>query len=132
MGIDVLGIWMSILISIAPLMPRALAPEATSFLCDGRPVEAQIYNNENGDYKQLEAYEELDAGAFVVIKLENVQLMLPRTFNAGETSFTDRKWLWSYEDHQHPTFKLVEPKGNIREFSCEAIPSDGLLGGEYS
>ena len=116
-----LGLMMSFLISISPVVPSALAPESTSFACDGSLVEATIYNNENGAYSRLEAYEELDAGAFIVIKLVNSKLMLPRTFNVGETSFTDGKWWWKYEDHKHTTFRGLTPLGEIQEFSCEAL-----------
>ena len=116
-----LGFMMSFLISISPVVPSALAPESTSFTCDGSLVEATIYNNENGAYSRVKAYEELDAGAFIVIKLVNSKLMLPRTFNVGETSFTDGKWWWNYEDHQHPTFRGLTPLGEIQEFNCEAL-----------
>ncbi|KGG28103.1 MULTISPECIES: hypothetical protein [unclassified Prochlorococcus] len=123
-----LSFMMSFLVSISPVVPSALAPELTSFTCDGNLVETTIYNNENGAYSIVKAYEELDAGAFVVINLENSKLMLPRTFNVGETSFTDGKWWWSYEDHQHPTFQRLTALGEIQEFNCEAQPANIGLG----
>ncbi len=51
-----LGFMMSFIISISPVVPSALAPELTSFTCDGNLVKATIYNNENGAYSIVKAY----------------------------------------------------------------------------
>ncbi len=68
--------------------------------------------------------DQIDQGAFVVIKWKDKKIMLPISFNAGEISFTDKKWLWSYKDmenglHQNsPRLAKLLPNGKIVESSC--------------
>ena len=53
--------------------------------------------------------------------------MLPVSFKVGDISFTDKKWLWSYQDEKNglrmdkPRFAQLLPNGEIQEFSCQAI-----------
>ena len=71
--------------------------------------------------------ENIDEGAFVVLNWRNIKLMLPVSFNVGEISFTDKKWIWSYKDKiegfriSEPRFAHLLPDGEIQEFSCKAI-----------
>ena len=97
-----------------------------SFNCEGEYLTSIIYNNLNGDYKVLEDVEDIDEGAFTVINWRGLKIMLPRTFNYGEISFTDRRWWWSYMDKEnrlnvtHPRFMHVKQDGQIESFKCEA------------
>ena len=101
----------------------------SSFVCDGNDLTSIIYNNLNGDYKiseDLEDIEDIDEEAFTVINWRGLNIMLPRTFNNGEISFTDRRWWWSYMDKEnglnvtHPRFMHVKQDGQIESFKCEA------------
>ena len=53
--------------------------------------------------------------------------MLPVSFKFGDISFTDKKWLWSYQDEKNglrmddPRFAQLLPNGEIQEFSCQAV-----------
>ena len=102
-----------------------LEPPST-FDCDGEPLEATIRNNMNGDFALVTDLEKIDKGAFVVIDWKDVSLMLPVSFQEGEISFTDKKWLWSYQDksiglHEvTPRFAQRLPSGEIYEHECTA------------
>ena len=56
--------------------------------------------------------------------------MLPISFKVGEISFTDKKWLWSYQDEKNglrietPRFAHLLPNGKIQEFSCQAVNTE--------
>ena len=56
--------------------------------------------------------------------------MLPVSFKVGDISFTDKKWLWSYQDEKNglqinnPRFAQLLPNGKIQEFSCQAISKE--------
>ena len=109
---------LSLLISINP---------STNFDCNGDRLNAVIRNNLNGDFAITDDLENIDEGAFVVLNWRNIKLMLPVSFNVGEISFTDKKWLWSYKDKieglriSEPRFAHLLPNGEIQEFSCKAV-----------
>ena len=100
------------------------------FNCDGEYLNAVIRNNLNGDFAITNDLNKIDKGAFVVLNWRDVHLMLPVSFRVGEISFTDKKWLWSYQDEKdglimdHPRFAHRLPNGEIQEFSCEAISQE--------
>ena len=113
---EILTLIISILVNIYP--PTAFAPDNSLFICDNIPLEARIYNNQIGSFKLVNQKEELDAGSFVVLNWGERNLMLPRTFNLGETSFTDGKWWWSYSDSGEPVLRLKEANNRIIDFDC--------------
>tara|TARA_Y100001968_G_C19443630_1_gene764000 strand:+ start:533 stop:886 length:354 start_codon:yes stop_codon:yes gene_type:complete len=96
----------------------------SQFICDGDLLEARIYNNLNGDYQLLKNLEDIDEGAFVVLKWREARIMIPRTFRSGEISFTDRKWWWSYKENgrppdlEHPRLEKLSNSGYIRRYEC--------------
>ena len=104
----------------------ALNP-SPNFNCDGDRLTAVIRNNLNGDFALTNDLENIDKGAFIVLNWRDINLMLPVSFKVGEISFTDKKWLWSYQDEKNglrmdrPRFAKVLPNGEIQEFSCQAI-----------
>ncbi len=81
----------------------------------------------NGDFAVVTNLEEVDQGAFVVLDWKNINLMLPVSFQKGEISFTDKKWLWSYQDKSNglhedsPRFSQRLPTGDIYEHECRAL-----------
>ena len=97
------------------------------FNCDGDKLTAVIRNNLNGDFALTNDLENIDKGAFVVLNWRDINLMLPVSFKVGDISFTDKKWLWSYQDEKNglrmdnPRFAQLLPYGEIQEFSCQAI-----------
>ncbi len=99
------------------------------FNCDGDVLNASIRNNLNGDFSLVEDLEYIDKGAFVVLDWRGIKLMLPISFNVGEISFTDKKWLWSYQNNEEgliaesPRFAHRLPNGEVEEFFCEAATS---------
>ena len=114
----IFGIIFSLLITITP---------PSEFMCGGEKLNATIYNNLNGDYQINTDLENIDYGAFVVLKWKDFSIMIPRTFNAGEISFSDRRWWWSYQDKSnpldtlHPRLRHMTQKGEIEEYPCEGI-----------
>ncbi len=112
----------SILITVTP---------SSTFVCDGEVLGATIRNNLNGDFMIVTDLEKVDEGAFVVLDWKNIKLMLPISFQRGEISFTDKKWLWSYQDNelglheQNPRFAQRIPNGEIIEHNCK-LPIDEL------
>ena len=100
------------------------------FNCDGDQLTAVIRNNLNGDFAITNDLENIDKGAFIVLNCRNINLMLPVSFKVGDISFTDKKWLWSYQDHKNglriknPRFAQLLPNGKIQEFSCKAISTE--------
>ncbi len=106
----------SILITVTP---------SSTFVCDGEVLGATIRNNLNGDFMIVTDLEKVDEGAFVVLDWKNIKLMLPISFQRGEISFTDKKWLWSYQDNLNglrsdsPRFAHLLPNGETEEFSCK-------------
>ena len=113
-----ISFFLSLLITLNP---------SPSFNCDGDRLSAVIRNNLNGDFAVTNDLENIDKGAFVVLNWRDIKLMLPVSFQAKEISFTDKKWLWSYQDKknglrmENPRFAHLLPNGNIEEFHCEAI-----------
>ena len=103
------------------------------FNCDGDRLTAVIRNNLNGDFAITDDLENIDKGAFIVLDWRDIKLMLPVSFKVGEISFTDKKWLWSYQDEKHglrmddPRFAQLLPNGEIQEFSCQAIYSEDIV-----
>ena len=115
---NILAFIISIFISYHP---------SSMFNCDGDRLKATIRNNLNGDFSLTTDLENIDKGAFVVIDWREKSLMLPLSFNSGEITFTDKKWLWSYQNNKNgliaetPRLAKKLSNGNIQEFSCEAI-----------
>ena len=97
---------------------------ATNFNCDGDVLVATIRNNLNGDFSLVTDIEKVDPGAFVVLDWKGISLMLPFSFQKGAISFTDRKWLWSYQDNaqglheESPRFAHLLSNGKIIEYKC--------------
>ena len=79
----------------------------------------------NGDFAITNDLEKVDQGAFVVLHWKDITLMLPVSFQKGEISFTDRKWLWSYQDNEeglhedNPRLAQLLPSGEIVEHECK-------------
>ena len=100
------------------------------FNCDGDRLAVVIRNNLNGDFAQHNDLETIDKGALIVLNWRDINLMLPVSFKVGEISFTDKKWLWSYQDDksglrmENPRFAHLLPNGEIKEFSCKAISTE--------
>mgnify|MGYP001420934845 CR=1 FL=1 len=96
------------------------------FNCDGDRLTAQIRNNLNGDFALTNDLNKIDKGAFIVLNWRDINLMLPVSFRSGEISFTDKKWVWSYQDEKnglmidHPRFAHLLPNGEVQEYSCNA------------
>ena len=119
-----LSFFLSLLITLHP---------SSNFNCDGDRLNAVIRNNLNGDFSVTEDLENIDKGAFIVLDWRNLNLMLPVSFKVGDISFTDKKWLWSYQDEKkglrmdEPRFAQLLPNGEIQEFSCQAIYSEDIV-----
>ena len=115
---NILSFFLSILIAITP---------SSTFDCDGKLLTVVIRNNLNGDFAVTTDLEKVDQGAFVVLNWNEISLMLPVSFQKGEISFTDRKWLWSYQDNENglhqETPRLAQriPNGEILEYDCKLI-----------
>ena len=97
------------------------------FNCDGDKLTAVIRNNLNGDFALTNDLDNIDKGAFIVLNWRNTNLMLPVSFKVGDISFTDKKWLWSFQDEENglrmdnPRFAHLLPNGEIEEYSCHAL-----------
>ncbi len=97
------------------------------FNCDGDRLTAVIRNNLNGDFALTNDLDTIDKGAFIVLNWRDISLMLPISFKAGDITFTDKKWLWSYQDEinglrmDRPRFAQLLPNGEIQDFTCKAI-----------
>ncbi len=104
-----------------------VVPSPPAFDCDGKLLNATIRNNLNGDFALVDDLEKVDEGAFVVLDWEKISLMLPVSFQKGEISFTDKKWLWSYQDNENglheetPRFAQRLPSGEIVEHDCKLM-----------
>ena len=113
---NMLSFLLSLFLTITP---------SSTFDCDGVALEATIRNNLNGDFSVVTDLEKVDQGAFVVLDWQEISLMLPVSFQKGEISFTDRKWLWSYQDieqglhEESPRFAQRLPSGEIVEHECK-------------
>ena len=109
-----------------------LNPSA-DFNCDGDRLTAVIRNNLNGDFAITDDLENIDKGAFIVLNWRDINLMLPVSFKVGEISFSDKKWLWSYQDEKNglriddPRFAQLLPNGEIKEFSCQAVYTEARV-----
>ena len=112
-----ISFFLSLLITLNP---------SSNFNCDGDNLTAVIRNNLNGDFALTNDLENIDKGAFIVLNWREINLMLPVSFKVGEISFSDKKWLWSYQDVENglrmdtPRFAKLLSNGKIEEFSCEA------------
>ncbi len=97
------------------------------FECDGKILNATIRNNLNGDFSITNDLENIDKGAFIVLDWDEISLMLPISFKYGDITFTDKKWLWSYQEGEgnlrmdNPRFAQLLPGGQIVEHKCESI-----------
>ena len=115
-----ISLFLSLFITLSP---------SPDFNCDGERLTAVIRNNLNGDFAITNNLENIDKGAFVVLNWRDINLMLPVSFKVGDISFTDKKWLWSYQDKKNglrmdePRFAQVLPDGEVKDFYCEAIYS---------
>ena len=113
-----ISFFLSLLITLNP---------SPDFNCDGDKLTAVIRNNLNGDFALTTDLDNIDKGAFVVLNWRDISLMLPVSFKLGDISFTDKKWLWSYQDEKNglrmdnPRFAQLLPNGEIQDFACEAI-----------
>ena len=118
---SIISFFLSVFITLNP---------SPDFNCDGDRLTAVIRNNLNGDFALTNDLENIDKGAFVVLHWRDINLMLPVSFKVGDISFTDKKWLWSYQDEKtglrmdNPRFAKLLPNGEIQEFSCESIYTD--------
>ena len=103
-----------------------ITPSST-FQCDEEPLTATIRNNLNGDFSLVTDLERIDQGSFVVLEWKKISLMLPVSFQKGDISFTDRKWLWSYQDNEmglhqdNPRFAQRIQNGQIIEHDCHVL-----------
>ncbi len=115
---------LSLIISLNP---------ASEFNCDGDRLTSVIRNNLNGDFAITDDLENIDKGAFIVLTWRDINLMLPVSFKVDNISFTDKKWLWSYQDEKNglrmdePRFAQLLPNGEIQEFSCRAIYKEDIV-----
>ena len=113
-----ISFFLSLLITLNP---------SSDFNCDGDRLTAVIRNNLNGDFAVTDDLENIDKGAFIVLNWRDINLMLPVSFKVDNISFTDKKWLWSYQEEKNglrmdtPRFAHRLPNGEIDEFSCQAI-----------
>ena len=113
-----LSFFLSLLITLNP---------SSDFNCDGDKLTAVIRNNLNGDFAITNDLEKIDKGAFIVLNWKDINLMLPVSFKVGDISFTDKKWLWSYQNEKsglimdNPRFARRLPNGETQEFSCQAL-----------
>ena len=113
-----ISFFLSLLITLNP---------SSNFICDGDVLTAVIRNNLNGDFAITNDLENIDKGAFIVLHWRDINLMLPVSFKVGDISFTDKKWLWSFQDEKNglrmdePRFAQLLPNGEIQEYSCQAI-----------
>ena len=119
-----ISFFLSLLITLNP---------SPDFNCDGDRLTAVIRNNLNGDFALTNDLENIDKGAFIVLNWRYSNLMLPISFKVGDISFTDKKWLWSYQDKKNglrmdnPRFAQILPNGEIQEFSCLAIYKEDMI-----
>ena len=101
----------------------AVTPPA-HFECDGDYLKATIRNNLNGDFSLVNDLEAIDKGAFIVLDWKEISLMLPVSFQSGQISFTDKKWLWSYKDNKRglhldaPRLSQIMPNGQVLDYDC--------------
>ncbi len=78
----------------------------------------------NGDYRIVKDLDEIDEGAFVVIKWKDLSLMIPRTFNADEISFSDGRWWWGFKKQSETSnlskvaLKVINRKGQKIVYQC--------------
>ena len=113
-----ISFFLSLLITLNP---------SSIFNCDGDRLTAVIRNNLNGDFALTNDLDNIDKGAFIVLNWRNTNLMLPVSFKVGDISFTDKKWLWSFQDEENglrmdnPRFAHLLPNGEIEEYSCHAL-----------
>ncbi len=113
---NLLALILSFLLTITP---------SAQFDCDGEKLLVTIRNNVNGDFAHVTDLEEIDEGAFVVLDWNDLSLMLPVSFQKGEISFTDKKWLWSYQDNEiglheeTPRFAQKLANGYVVEHECK-------------
>ena len=119
-----ISFFLSLLITLNP---------SSDFNCAGDRLTAVIRNNLNGDFAITDDLENIDKGAFIVLNWRDINLMLPVSFHVGDISFTDKKWLWSYQDEENglrmdkPRFAQILPNGEIQDFYCEAIYSEDRI-----
>ncbi len=113
---NIISLLLTLFITITP---------SPNFDCDSDPLTATIRNNLNGDFVITTDLEKIDKGAFVVIDWKDITLMLPVSFKKGAISFTDKKWLWSYQDNENglhennPRFAQRLANGRIIEHECK-------------
>jgi len=95
------------------------APSPEAYLCDGEPLTALLVKGPMDEPAIPDpSTGPVPIGGNVVLAWRGLSLQLPRTNNAGPSSFSDGKWWWSLEDPAHPRFRLRRPFGDIQDFSC--------------
>jgi hypothetical protein len=100
---------------------NALPPQA--YVCDGDPLIAELVRGPMDDPAIPDpSAAPVPVGGWVVLRWRELSLQLPRTNNAGQASFSDGKWWWSLEDPARPRFRLRQPLGDPREFTCVEAP----------
>ncbi len=116
-----ISFFLSLIITLTP---------SQNFNCEGDRLTAVIRNNLNGDFALTNDLENIDKGAFIVLNWRDISLMLPVSFKIGNITFTDKKWLWSYQDEKsglrmdNPRFAQLLPNGKVQEFSCKSISTE--------
>jgi hypothetical protein len=109
--------------TVIPLPAPARAATAfppQTYRCDGDPLIAQLERGPMDDAAFPDpSSAPVPVGGGVVLRWRGLSLQLPRTNNAGPASFSDGKWWWSLEDPAQPRFRLRQPLGAVKEFSCE-------------
>jgi hypothetical protein len=116
--------------SVAPAPALALQPPGppdplpgvrrSLYRCDGDPLAADLVRGAVDDPAIPDPSSgTVPVGGVVVLHWRDRNLQLPRTNNAGATSFTDGRWWWSLEVPDQPRFRLRRSRGDVQEFSCE-------------
>ena len=103
----------------------------TNFICDNNQLNLIIRNNINGDFSIIKSLSELKAGAFINIKWNKKDLMLPYSLRKDYISFTDKKWDWRYQLKENgypntvsPVLYELMPSGEVKKHLCQIEEKD--------
>jgi hypothetical protein len=105
------------LVTAAPVLADSIEPPQT-YRCDGETLIATVHRGAVDDLTIPNRSGTTLPGAFVVLQWQQQTLQLPRTNNAGPTSFTDGKWWWSLADPDHPDLRQRRGRGDELRFNC--------------